>query len=192
MIWDKLQKLSPRERGMLALGTVALLVAVGNWLVVQPTLNRLRDIDEEIDKKTELCRLNRGRLTDELLVHEEFRSASELLAGSASSAEEIENLKEKVGNMAGQAGVALDSISHREPAKAGQCDEYQVEISKFRAKMPALLKFLHELSVTEGMFRVSRLSIRPKPKSDMVEGALSITRVAVALGDESDQTAAQP
>lgn len=179
MIWDKFQKLSPRERGLLALATVAVLAAVGNFLVVQPTLVRLKAMDEEIEKKVVLREKNNVMLEDRLLVEEEYRIAGGLLRVSKSSAEAVEDIKEKVGELAGRTGVALDSISHREPTPLGHCRKYVIEISRFQARMPDLLRFLHVLSTSEGMLRVSRLSIKPKKKSEMVEGSLAITRVAL-------------
>lgn len=184
MIWNKFEKFSVRERGLLALATVAILAALGNFLVVQPTLERLRELEDEIDDKVVLRERNRVMLADELLVREEHRSASALLKRSASSSEEIENLKERVGRLAGQAGVALDSINHREPAKSKQYEEYVIEVSRFEARIPDLLRFLHEISSTEGLLRVGRLTMRPKQKSDLVEGALTINKVALIEAPE--------
>lgn len=191
MIWEKFQKLSARERGLLALAVAAVLAAFANFLVVQPTVVRFKEIDKEIEDKTVLRERNAVMLEDQALVEEEFRAASALLKmWGPSSSEEIEVLKAKVGDLAGEAGVVLDSINHREPTRIGHCDRYVIEISRFEARIPDLLRFLHVLSDGEGMLRIGRLTFKPRQKSDKVEGALAITRVA--LGEALEEAAPGP
>ena len=189
MIMEWLQKISGRERGMLALALAAVLATVANFVVVQPTVVLLRDTDERIEARTMDRDISLAKLEDEPLIHEEFRAASALLARSAGTSDEIiENLKAKVGEIAGQTGVALDSISHREPIPVGSCEEYLIEVSRFRARMPDLLRFLHGVSTVEGMCRVSKLSIKPRPKTEMVEGAITVSKVALADGQARTKT----
>ncbi|MCK5849372.1 MAG: hypothetical protein KAH23_00550 [Kiritimatiellae bacterium] len=171
-----LDKITQREKVMLSLAVLFLIAVFVNFVAIQPTWKHMNDMDSLIEKDTELRNVNRSKLQDESLVMEEYRIVCDLISKSSSSSVAIENMKEKIGNLAVRTKVVVGSMSHSDPVQTEFYEEYSVEIGKFQAKMPDLLGFLHELSVAGGMLRVMKINIQPKKHSDIVEGRMVITK----------------
>ena len=171
-----LDKITQREKVMLSLAILFLMAVFVNFIAVQPTWQHVNDMDSLIETDMATRNLNRSKLQNEPLVEEEYRIVCDLIAQSSSSSVAMENMKERIGNLAVQTKVVVGSMSHSDPVQTEFCEEYSVEIGKFQAKMPNLLEFLHELSTADGMLRVMKISVKPKKHSDVVEGSMIITK----------------
>ena len=189
MKMEWINRMSSREKGMLALALLFLALLVIYFSAVMPTWSYISKEMEDIEMKEGLCRLNRGKLKDELLVREEYRALCSLIPRTSSSTVAIERMKEEIGRMASASGVLVDSLNHRDPEKTEFCEKYLVEISKFQADMTELLNFLGELNRADGMLRISKLSIKPGGRGGEVEGSMLISRAAMSASDKVEPPA---
>jgi len=99
-----------------------------------------------------------------------------------SSAEAKHEMKGQVEDLADKAGVLLQSSDLREPNLESHkpCEEYFVDIKRFRADMNSLLVFLYELQTAPGMLRVVSLNLTPLRGEDNVfEGSMLISKVMI-------------
>jgi hypothetical protein len=75
-------------------------------------------------------------------------------------------------------------MRHLTPERTAFLITYVIEISDFEADTPALINFLHGISLAPGQIRVRNLVISSQGSDSVVSGSLVVTKVMTQAGDE--------
>jgi hypothetical protein len=182
MIGSKLAKLGSREKLMLSFAGLFILAAAADYLVVQPVLESFSGLESRIKEQEKAYRYNQDYVAWEDEILERYSAVSGKLGVVSSSAEAKHEMKGQVEDLAQKTGVLLQSSDLRDPNldSHSPCQEYFVDIKRFRADMNSLLGFLHELHTAPGMLRVVTLNVTPlRGENDVFEGSMLITKVMI-------------
>lgn len=180
-MFDKLEKLAPREKWGLGLAALFLLVLITDRLVVQTVANRFQDLRIEEQNLTDQLAFASQVAAQKPAVQKAYEDVSGVLATARSDAETIDEMKGMLDLLAGESGLLLVSMKHLEPRPAGTLREFIVDIGEFEGSMQAVMTFLHRVSQAPGLLRIARLTVSPAPRSDQpLKGSVLISKVMVA------------
>ena len=177
MILERLKKLGARERILLVLAVLIVFVLLADRFAVRPVLRGYERLDAALDLEENNIKYAQGVLAKRDTVRREYETLSGSIESAGSKVQAIDAMKDQIEKLAEETGVVLISREHREPSRSELVEEYTVEIGKFEAAMPALLRFLHQLPHTPGTPRVAELTLSPDRSTGLVKGAMLITKV---------------
>ncbi len=186
MIFGKLiEKLGTRERLGLFLAGLCLFTVLVDRLVIQAVVDKLAELDVEIEKKENELRYSRGVLRGSESITKEYEVISQLALRATSSAKTMimDELMGQIYNLAIQAGMINPSTKHHEPVETKSYMEYSVEVVGFQADMPDLIKFLHSVQAEPGLMTVSWLTLGPG-KDKQVAGSMLLSKVVMLEKEE--------
>jgi len=186
MIGSKLAKLGSREKLMLSIAALSILAAAADYLVVEPVLDSFSKLESEIEKQDKAYRYNRDYVAWKDQILECYSAVSGKFEVVSSSAETRVDMKGQIEDLADKAGVTLESSDLRDPNLESHkpCEEYFVDIKRFRTDMNCLLGFLYELQTAPGMLRVVSLNLTPlRGEEKLFEGSMLITKVMIPASD---------
>lgn len=181
MAWLKLERLGWRERAGLSLAVACIVVFAADRLVVQPVLQRLRDLEDEIRREELGLAYNVRVLASEQRVAGQYDNVRDLLGSAPSTAQAIDEMKGQIDGLLSDAGVTLRAMEDRRTEGLTVCDEYSVDV-KFEAATKSLIRFLYELPRLPGTLRVSKLQIAAGREPGMVEGSMLISKLVIPPG----------
>lgn len=181
----KLGNLTTREKVALGAGGVIFFLFLADLLVVGRVTDAFKLLGDEIWDAEQHLRKNYGILDNRAVAEKEYNRVSGLLAAVTSSSEARNDLTMEVDDIAERNNLNSNSISTREPRRhpKGYYEEYIVDIGSFDTEMADLLKFLHEISMSPGMLRVSELTVRAVKNKTTVSGSMIITKVMKPGGE---------
>jgi len=166
-----LGRLNPRERRLVTLGGVALLIFVG----VAATLSVGRAIErQETRIKTKQKQLDEiGRLTVGFRAQEALRKDLE-----AKLANNKTKLFTYLEEMARKDGISIGGMSDKgsQPLEGGtKISESSVEVTFTRIALDKLVKFLKDVESGQGLVKVTRLQLRPRSDEAVLDAWLVVT-----------------
>ncbi|OGV67814.1 MAG: hypothetical protein A2283_22440 [Lentisphaerae bacterium RIFOXYA12_FULL_48_11] len=176
---DKLDKLSPREKMMLALMTIFVFSALMDRFVVSSIMSRLAKMDSAIEQSKDDRDYALRLLSREKEAQVEYERIGSTIVKAASPAEAIAEMKSELYDAAKKSGVVINAMDQREARPKSFCDEYVVEITKFDAEMKDLIGFIYRIDSSPGMAKVVRLNIIPGKTRNSVTGSMLLTKVMV-------------
>ncbi|MDI6774509.1 MAG: hypothetical protein QME60_03820 [Verrucomicrobiota bacterium] len=181
MIVEKLAALGAREKIWLAVAGVGLFAALVDRTAVEYTARQFRSLNTAVQKESERLAENQRVVRDGRLALDEYLGIRKFLAEMPAGADVVGRLKADIDELAGEAGLSILSIKHRETRASfgGYYKECFVEIEKFEAGMKELLTFLHCVSSSPKMLRVERLTLAPQSDGSRVSGAMTIGKIVV-------------
>ena len=187
---DKLDKLAPREKLLLALSFVCVFGFLMDRFVVSSIISRLKKTDSAIEQAK-----NERDYVLRLLMREketkiEYDGIGDAIVKAASPAEAIAGMKGEVYDAAKQTGLMINAMEQRETRPKPFCDEYVLEITKFDAEMKDLIGFVYRIDSSPGMTKVVRVNITPGKTENLVTGSMLLTkRVMVVEGSSRPKPA---
>lgn len=179
---DKLDKLSPREKMMLALMTIFVFSALMDRFVVSSILSRLEKMDSAIEQSKDERDYALRLLAREKEAQVEYEKIGSAIVKAASPAEAMADMKAELYDAAKKSGLVINAMDQREPRPKSFCDEYVVEITKFDAEMKDLMAFIYRIDSSPGMTKVVRLNITPGKTRNSVTGSMLLTKVMIVEG----------
>jgi hypothetical protein len=181
---EKVAQLPVREKAGLALALVLVALYVVDITVAKPLVRRLRKLDVAIAVEDKRLNHNRKVVSYEDSVLAQYGTVKDLIGVSGTEQETTETFKNEIDEMAQRSGVRLKSMRHLTPERTAFLITYVIEISDFEADTPALINFLHGISLAPGQIRVRNLVISSQGSDSVVSGSLVVTKVMTQAGDE--------
>lgn len=179
MIAEKLQQLGARERRVLWIAGLCVLALAADRLAVRPVTSALSRMQVDVESAEQQLALNLGVLQQADPVCAEYLKIEPTLDRADSAAQAIDTLKAQLDDLAVKSGLRIGSMEQKEPKDAGVCSIYAVEIGSFEARVPELFRFLHGISMSPGLLRVSKMALDSDAKTQIVKGSMLITRSIV-------------
>ena len=181
MIIDKfLDKLTVREKTWLLIAVLSIFAYITDRLVVAPLYRESKQTDVEISNVRRALLLNQAVIGRG--VPPEYASMSASVEQTESPDEVAREMKDEISDLAKKNGVDLPSVEDRESSGGnGFGKELAVEIGKIEVDMGNLIKFLDALQKSQGMLRVSRLSLSPGKERNHVNGSMLITKLMIPV-----------
>lgn len=180
MMFERLERLRPREKFGLALAAIVVCALVLDRFVVQYVMRRYENMGITVQETAGLLQFQAGVLREEPRVRGEYGEIQGMLGEAESESEAIDRMKGEIDRRAQEAGLVLVSMQHRSPQDKPGCREYILEVSKFEADTDALLRFLHACQTARGMLRVPKLTVTPEKEKGRIAGSMQITKLVVA------------
>ena len=185
---DKLDKLSPREKMMLALMTIFVFSALMDRFVVSSIISRLEKMDSAIEQSRDERDYALRLLAREKDAEIDYGKISNAIIKAASPAEAITDMKAELYDAAKKTGLVINAMDQREARPKSFFDEYVVEITKFDAEMKDLMGFIYRIDSSPGMTKVVRLNIIPGKTKNSVTGSMLLTKVMIVEGAAPSKT----
>jgi hypothetical protein len=177
-IFDKLDKLAPREKMALVCALVFAICFLMDQFVVRSFARNLKEIDRRIEQAKIIRNDNLFLLTREKELKTEYDRIGNTIVKAASPSEAMAIMKGELYDVAKQTGLTINAMDQKEPKSSNKSyEEYLVEISKFDAETKNLLSFLYRIDTSPGMTRVLRLNTIPGKTRGLVTGSLLLTKV---------------
>lgn len=190
MIADKLASLGMREKVGLAIAVIGVAVAVLDRTAIEYVEHQFRILRESVQKENERLLENQEFVRSGRLRADEYRRVRKFLPDTPAGTDVVGRLRADIDELAGEAGLSILSIKHRETraSRGGYYEECFIEIEKFEAGIRELLTFLHRLSTSPKMLRVERLTLAPQADGQMVSGSMSIGKIVVVSNAETGES----
>lgn len=179
MVFEKLQKLKPREQLGLALAGVFLVFLLVDRFAVQPVMETLGWFEQQIEAQRKEVAYRRSVALQEPLVNEAYQQASDRIETVTTPAEVIDGMRASIDKLARETGLMIGSMAEREPQSSEFHQTFAVEIGSFDSTLPELLEFLYKIDAQPGMLRVARLTLDTDSPRKRVGGSILVTKVAV-------------
>jgi type II secretory pathway component PulM len=192
MISGRLARLSTRERSWMLIAGVFVVLLCVVLLVVNPVLQELHRLEEEIGRKRVQKAYARSVESWHAGVAQQFSAAAGRLSKAVSPSEDIAEFKGEIDELARKHSLVVSTMEHREPRPFKAYDEYTVAIGKFESSRQALLEFLDDLQKSPGLLRVSNMSLTPGLTGDQIKGSLLITKVKLKNEKAGVEPAVKP
>ncbi len=187
---EKLDKLAPREKLMMALMTIFVFSALLDRFVVSSIISRLEKMDAAIEQAGSDREYALRLLAREKDAEAEYEKIGNAIARAASPAEAVADMKAEVYDAARKAGLVINAMDQRESRPRSFCEEYVLEITKFDAEIKQLLGFIYRIDASPGMAKVARLNITPGKTKNSVTGSMLLTKVMVVEGNGAQKAEA--
>ena len=181
MLDEKIAKLAPRERIVLAAGGAVLMVLVIVGVAVLPVRRWFAEAahDRVVLRET-IASKQKIIAWEPSLRHDLEQCASYMPIRKGSPSEVRAELLGAIESAATTTGVTLMSTKPRDPRTREIIEEYTVEL-EIESGMSDLLKFMHEIYSSAQLLRVDKLAVSPKSdstdtKSAILKGTLLVSR----------------
>ena len=160
----KLKKLSQREKATLYL-TISIIVAVVLFnLIINPTLDKMSGINQEIERKTALLErysglINRGE--DVFALYEEHK---DILEKQIEPDEITNNLFNEIAGLANKSEVKIKRVKPMPVTKRGEYSQAFLEV-ELEGKFQSIFKLINNLETSSALIKISSLRLLPGPQS---------------------------
>jgi hypothetical protein len=181
MISEKLATLGTREKIMLALAGLTVLVVLVDRIAVHYVTEQFRSLEEDIRANEAELSAQRQILKRGGLIAREYVRIQKDVTEMPSAAVAMDRLKGEIDELAVESGVSILAIKHRENRRSswGFCEECVIDIEKFEAGTKELMTFLHRVFSSRKLLKVERLSLVPQRDGTVFSGSMSIAKVVV-------------
>ncbi|MDP6523967.1 MAG: hypothetical protein QGH15_07080 [Kiritimatiellia bacterium] len=179
MITDKLQKLGQREKVMLWLAGIVILLLLIDKLTMQPVVDAMKWCNSSIKQEEKDLNYNLSVLCKDEEVSAAYAKVEGLLDEAKSRGTATDEIKAQIDLLASATGLMINSMEPRAPVVSKFYDTYAVEIGSFEAQPENLLTFLHRLHKAPGMLRMASLVLEMQSEEQRIKGSMQITKVMV-------------
>lgn len=182
---DKLDKLSGREKGALAIMLVFVLAALANWFVVRPLMESIAECDRNIENEKRNVAVARACEARMESVGTRYGAVQVLLGRATATA--LNDMRGEIDRLAREHFVEVPTMQNRDPVRSPSCTEYAVELTGIGCTASNLLGFINAMESSPGMLRVSKMVLNPgkDDKGVTVKGSMTITKVLIAPDEEA-------
>jgi len=180
MILDRLAKLRSREKIALAVGLLIVAAVFVDRLVVQQVVDSVKRLGNELAIQKQNLGLQLRVLSSKDEIDAEYERLREVVLEAESQAVAIDEMKGQIDELARESRIRLDSWEERTPRQVNDTlpfEEYSVAIRQFEATEQDLLRFLHEVCILPGLFRVDEFKFTPDRDTGVIKGSMLITKV---------------
>ncbi len=186
--------LSKRTKTEKILGFAAaffVFFAVMQGLVLGPILQKINEIDVQIETTRDEIRRDRRILSFKERIVEEYVKSSNYLDDSDRSSEEIiATLLNKIENTAQTHTITVKDIRPGDTEVKPQFKVYKTSLD-CEGTLTNLLAFMQDLEQSDYLFQISKYSFAPKSKgADVLKATLDIARYLIPV--EKDGAALMP
>jgi len=180
MILDRLARLKSREKIALAVGLLIVAAVFVDRLVVQRVVDSVRGLNGQLDVEKKNLEFQLRVLSSKDDIDAEYERLRDVVPEAESQAVAIDEMKGEIDELARETRVRLDSWEERAPRAVSDSlpfEEYSVAIRQFEATEQDLLRFLHDVCVLPGLFRVEEFKFTPDRDTGLIKGSMLITKV---------------
>lgn len=178
MAFTSLEKLLPRERALLGICGLAVLLAIGNQLVVQRLRAKVRDLSEEIKSAKVQVVGNDDILATKNDVQVQFDRIKDYVP-PATVGKVTDAMSTEIEKMASKCGVRLMDRKPQETEKKGFFEKYSVRI-EVEGEKESLMRLLSQLEASPQLLRVNRMELTKNAKgaAGTLKGTIVVTEMA--------------
>ncbi|MEI6969971.1 MAG: hypothetical protein WCL44_00510 [bacterium] len=180
MAFVNLDKLLPRERMMLALCCLAVLLAFGNWAVVRRLHTRLADLSAVIRDDSKRLEQNYSIIAKTDEVQAKFDSIKAHIP-AVPAIKPTDALSTEIEQMAARCGVSLLDRKPQESVRTGCFEQSSVRFEVV-GDQEGLMKLLCRIEASPQLLRIGRLDLTRNPKAGSfpLKAILNVTAIAEA------------
>ncbi len=176
-----LQKLSTREKKILAGVVILLFLVLGYHGVWRPMMAKLNDLDDEIFAAEMKIRKAKTFIRQREEIQEEAKKYPNLSRMDAGSdEEEIARLLNFIEQSARKLGVSISDVKPQAVQSDKLSKRYMVELNA-ESGLKELASFIYELEHSPELLKIERVDTNPKDEKTaaVLRSFLTITRVVV-------------
>jgi len=179
--YSKLQK---KEKILVIVASVFILMLLMDLAVVGPVLAQLKILDAEIAAKIDAIQKNSRVLSfKESILNEYGQYQNYLDSGEKSQEEIIAALLREVESIAASLSIIITNIQPGDVEGNPVMQEYLTTL-ECNGKLKNVLEFMQALEESDFLFRITQYTLEPKSKnSDVVTAALQMSRIFITADD---------
>jgi Tfp pilus assembly protein PilO len=159
----KLKKLSKRERNIFALTVGIVLFVLIFHLFINPFLDKMDGVNQEIQRKTKLLERYSGLLSRGEDAHLLYAKYKNILEKDEKPQEIIANLFKEIENSANKYGVKIKRIKPLPISEKKEYKEAFLEV-ELEGDFSSLFKFINHLENSSSLIKISSLRLLSGPK----------------------------
>jgi Tfp pilus assembly protein PilO len=178
LIQTLFSRLSRREKIVFNC-TVAVILGIFFWNLIESFLSKNNAQNEEIASKNKLIQLDLALLAWEEGVKKETEKYKDYFSPVASAEEEITLTLTEIENLATQAGIYIGYIRPGEVTNEGIFEKYLVNLS-CEGQMPQIIAFLYSIESSKRLLTVEQYVVSPKTEGSSVAACrMTVAKIAI-------------
>lgn len=178
MVDDFFSKLAKREKVLVFVAALFVMMVIIDRFVLGPILLELKSMQAEIDSKLRTIRRNVRILSfRDSIVNEHVKHKDYFDTGDKSKEVIVSALLREVEMLAAQKSITVSNIQPGDVETGPIMDEYKTALD-FTGKLRDVLEFMQALEDSDYLFQITQYSLAPRSKgSDIMKVNMSMSRV---------------
>ncbi|MEI6809271.1 MAG: hypothetical protein WCN95_11175 [bacterium] len=178
MALPNLEKLLPRERLLLGVGCLAILLALGNWLVVRRVQTRLEELSAKIRSDSIRLEQNYAIIAKKDEVQVKYDGIKAYIPPPPGM-KATDALSTEIEQMAGRCGVSLLDRKPQESVRMGPFEKSCVRF-EMMGDQDGFAKLLYRTETSPKLLRISKMDISKNPRAGLfpLKAVIFITAIA--------------
>lgn len=174
-----LSRFSLKERLGLFIALTILFLAFVDRLIINPIINRIHQINNEIVTDERQLRLNLSRLKQKEVVAEKYKKYSQYVKKVGTDEEEQTKILSEIEELARKSNISISNMKPQSPKEISFYKKYEIEI-EVEGEMESLVNFLYEINNSSQLLRAKRVTFGLKEnKSSVVKASVTVTKIVV-------------
>jgi len=174
-----LNRLSKREKIILAVALVIVGIFLSDRLVIHPLVGIFRSTDQELRDLEADVKKSVRLLSQKNRLQEEFKKYASYSVQAKSAEEEAVALLKTIEGLAGESGVNLVYVKPAAAKRGERLKEYYANL-ECEAQMEQLIKFFYRVESSTQLLKIKKFTLQPSAEgSTVVRCVVTISRSVV-------------
>jgi hypothetical protein len=176
-----LSSLNDKQKKLLAVTLVILVIALFDRLLIGPTMSRLSSIDEEIVKEEESIKKDMKFLSHKDRIIKQSQELAPYYTEKISTDEEMNaGFLRIIERLAEDATVNLIKVTPSPGVDEKDYLKYQADL-ECSGKLPDVIKFMHLMNTSRDLLKVVKFNLGAKKgEGDEVKATMTVSKIVIA------------
>jgi len=172
--------LTKRERFFVYIIASAIIFAFSYNMVIEPLMNKSKDLNREISSKEIKLKKYRGLLGQGDQLHKIYKKYLLPEDNPADMQDTFLGTLKELEKLAGASGVVILDIRPDKRRKGkGELSESKIEL-KTEGTLKDYLKFVYNMENTPSLLKINKLQLISKTNSELLEGRFTIGQILIS------------
>lgn len=187
MIQKFLSGLSSKEKKILGVATVVVLVALFDRLLIGPTMSKMADIEEQISAEKSAIKRNQHFLAYSDQINEEKNALSQYYSDDAGSEKKIiTQFLSQIESVAKRTNVTLSKVNAGGTEHGTHNLKYFVSL-ECSGTLEQVTDFIYNLETGSDLLSVTKINLSPKRSNpEEVQSVMTVAKTIVPSGAMPD------
>ena len=193
MIQQFIAKLSDKEKKIFYIAVPIVLLALYDWLLIGPALNKLAILDEEIAQQEKIVKADLRYLNYKDQIVKEDNLYSKYISAKQLDGKEINrNFLSAVERIAGETKVNINKSNTTDSKAENGYTKYYANVD-CAGTMEDMVSFMHAINSTDDLLTIESFKLTPKRGEEgSANASLTIAKLFVSAQDQDQTPADKP
>lgn len=179
MVKKFLGQLSKRERIVLYLAGVIVVVSLSVSMIFDPLVKRIKELNNDLDLKQRKIQKGERLLQARERIEEEFSKIAEHLKYEGTQEQTISALLHNIEKLSASSGVHITNIKPQRVKESSFYQKMVVEI-KLDASIDSIFRFLYDLEASDDFIEINRMQLSTKAQqADVLNAVIVVSKISL-------------